>query len=125
MCGETASAVGFLIRISFLVAALVALPAAAEPAGVERRIDGRVLRVTVTLCQMKPRGCAGYLVLELNRLGRRQQVMVQVRMGVPIRHEDDYVLLATLPGSAVSVVHVTEKGAIVARSIEVTDIASP
>lgn len=111
-----------MMRMWFLAAALVALPAGAD-ADAERRVEGKVLRATVTLCQLKPRGCAGYFVLDADRQGRREQVTVQVRLGVPIRRGDDYVLLATLPGSVVSVVHVAEKGAIVARSIEVMEIA--
>jgi hypothetical protein len=93
-------------------------------AGAEQRIQGTVLQTRVTLCQFKPRGCAGFMVMELAREGRREQVTVQVRLGVPIRHEEDYVLLATLRGSVVSVVHVIEKGAIVAKSIEVTTKAA-
>ena len=113
------------IIVSFLTTALAALPAAAQPSNAERRLEGRVLRTTVTLCQLKPKGCAGYFVLEAERGGKREQITVQVRLGVPIRHGEDYVLLATLPGSVISVVHVVEKGAIVARWIEVADIASP
>lgn len=114
-----------LVCISLLAAALVVPPGAGAQTGAERRIEGNVLHVTVTLCQLRPRGCAGYFVLEANRQGRREQVMVQVRLGVPIRRGEDYVLLGALSGSAVSVVHVVEKGAIVARWIEVADIASP
>lgn len=110
-----------LFAISGLALQLAGVAAAAP----ERKIRGRVLQVTVTLCQLRPRGCAGYLVLETDREGRREQVIVQVPLGVPIRHEDDYVFLATLPGSVVSVVHVIVKGAIVARSIEVADVAGP
>ncbi|MBI2753743.1 MAG: hypothetical protein HYX46_09570 [Betaproteobacteria bacterium] len=95
--------------------------AGAVLADAERKVEGRVLHVKVTLCQFKPRGCAGYMILDAGRDGRREQVTVQVRLGVPIRHGEDYVLLATLPGSAVSVTHVIEKDAIVARSIEVLE----
>ncbi len=115
-------AVCFLIRICLVAAALAASAAAS---GEERRIEGRVLRATVTLCQLRPRGCAGYFDLEVKRPGGRDVVLVHVRLGVPIRHGDDYVLLGTLPGSVVSVVHVVERGAIVARWIEVRDIAGP
>ncbi|MEW6688490.1 MAG: hypothetical protein AB1452_05280 [Pseudomonadota bacterium] len=114
-----------LIRMLFLLALLAALPGRADAAGEERRIDGRVLRVTVTLCQLKPKGCAGYFILETRKAARREQVTVQVRLGVPIRHGENYVLLGTLTGSVVSVVHVIEKGALVARSIKVADIAGP
>lgn len=114
-----------LVRKCLLAAALVALPALAAGPSAERRIEGRVLHATVTLCQLKPKGCAGYFVLDAERSGKREQMTVQVRLGVPIRHGEDYVLLATLPGSVVSVVHVVDKGAIIARWIEVRDIAAP
>jgi len=91
----------------------------AARAGAEQKLEGLVLRTNVTLCQLKPRGCAGYFVLETERGSRRERVTVQVRLGVPIRHEDDYVFLASLSGNLVSVTYVSEKGAIVARSIVV------
>ena len=114
-----------LFRIALLVAALAFPPAGAAPASAERRIDGSVVRTKVTLCEFRPRGCAGYLVLEVERGGKREQLTVQVRLGVPIRRGEEYVLLASLPGSVVSVVCVAENGAIVARSIEVTESADP
>lgn len=116
---------GFRAEIVALLMTCASPLAMAGAADAEHRIQGAVLETTVTLCQLKPRGCAGFMVVELAREGRREQVTVQVRLGVPIRHEDDYVLLGTLRGSIVSVVHVVEKGAIVARSIEVTKKAAP
>ena len=102
-----------------LIAGLAAPLTGAAQAIAERRIAGKVLHLKVTLCESRPRGCAGHMVVEVDREGGHEQVMVQVRLGVPIRRGDDYVLLGTLPGRLVSVVHVTEKGAIVAKSIEV------
>ena len=58
-------------------------------------------------------------MLEAKRGGRRERVAVEVRLGVPIRDGEKYVYLASLGESLVSVVHVTEKGALVAVSIEV------
>ena len=106
--------------VSLLIAILVALLTAPAPARAEERIEGRVLRTTITLCEVKPRGCAGIIVLETNRQGKHEQVTVQVRLGVPIRHEDEFLYLSALDGSVVSVTYVTEKGAIIARSIEMT-----
>ena len=106
----------FAAAAAFLIAILFDGAARAE---VEEKIEGRVLHVKVTLCQFKPRGCAGYMILDAGHGGRREQLTVQVRLGVPIRRGEDYVLLGNLPGRAVSVTHVVEKGAIVARSIEV------
>jgi len=109
-------------RIAPVAALLLAfLSGGAAQAEVEKKVEGRVLQVRVTLCQYKPRGCAGYFVLDAMREGRREQLTVQVRLGVPIRNGEDYVLLATLPGRVVSVTHVVENGAIVARSIEVLE----
>jgi hypothetical protein len=59
------------------------------------------------------------MVVALAGKGRREQVTVQVRLGVPIRRKDEYVLLPTLRGSMVAIVHIVEEGSIVARSIEV------
>ena len=42
-----------------------------------------------------------------------------MRLGVPIRDGEKYVYLASLGEKLISVVHVTEKGALVAVSIEV------
>lgn len=109
------------IRILLLLLTL-SLPAAhAAPANAELMIEGRVGKVTVTLCEFRPRGCAGYFMLEALREGRLDRLMVKVRPGVPIRHGESYVLLANLPGSLVSVVYVLEKAAMVARSIEVIE----
>lgn len=111
------------IRTLFLLLAL-AMPAAhAVPANAELKIEGRVGRVTVTLCEFRPRGCTGYFMLEAVREGRLDRLMIQVRSGVPIRLGESYVLLANLPGTLVSVVYVLEKAAMVARSIEVTETA--
>ena len=110
------------IAAVFLLIAGLAVPlAGAAQASAERSIEGKVLHAKVTLCEFRPRGCAGYMVVEIDRDGRREQVMVQVRPGVPIRRRDDYVLLPTLSGRLVSVVHAMEKGAIVAKSIEVLE----
>jgi len=105
----------------FLVLALALAFSGAASADSEKKLEGRVLQVKVTLCQYKPRGCAGYFVLDAMREGKREQLTVQVRLGVPIRNGEDYVLLATLPGRLVSVTHVVEKNAVVAQSIEVLE----
>ncbi|TAK49461.1 MAG: hypothetical protein EPO27_05255 [Betaproteobacteria bacterium] len=94
----------------------------AAPASQERKIEALVLRTHVTLCQFKPRGCAGYMVVATTeRPGKREQWTVQIPLGVPIRRGEDYVFLASLGGSAISVTYVRERDAIVARSIEVID----
>lgn len=110
-----------IVGVSLVIAVAVApLGSPAQP-GAEQKFEGRVLHTKVTLCEHRARGCAGYMILETDLRGRRERVMVQVRLGVPIRHGDDYVYLASLGGKLVSVIHVTEKGAIVARAIQVLD----
>ena len=110
-----------------VVLASLALPmAVAAQAIAEQKIEGAVLRTRVTLCQLRPRGCAGYMILDAARRGGRERVLVQVRLGVPITRDKRDVALAVLAGSKVSVVYVAEKGGIVARSIEVLSMpASP
>lgn len=87
----------------------------------ERRVEGRVLETKLTICQLKPLGCAGTMILETERAGKRERLRVRVRLGVPIRRGDDYVSLGVLGGSRVKVVYVTEKNSIVARSIVVLE----
>ena len=93
----------------------------AQPSADEQKFEGRVLRTRVTLCEHRARGCAGYMILDAEQRGGHEQVLVQVRLGVPIRHGDDYVYLASLGGKRVSVKYVTDKGGVVAREIEVLD----
>lgn len=115
-------------RLTFavlVIAGLAAPIAAGAQASAERKIQATVLSTRVTVCQLKPRGCAGYMIVETDRTGGRERVMVQVRLGVPIRDDETYVALATLAGRTVSVVYVNEKGGFIARSIEVLGKAAP
>ena len=113
------------VAVASLLASIIALPFPASAQAVaERKIEGTVLRTKVTVCEMRARGCAGYLILETAREGRPAQVMVQVRLGVPIRQGDDYVYLPTLGGSTIAVIYITEKGAVIARSIMVVKPAA-
>lgn len=107
-----------------LIATLATPLSSAAATDVERKFEALVLRTHVTLCQFKPRGCAGYMDVETKRAGRRERWTIQVRLGVPIRQGEDYVFLASLGGSAISVTYVRERDAIVARSIEVIDARS-
>lgn len=109
----------------FLLASVLAPTAAAAQAVAERKIEGTVLRTKVTLCQLKPRGCAGHMILEATRKDKRERVLVRVRLGVPIRRGEKDLALAVLDGSVVSVVYVDEKGGIIARSIEVLKMPAP
>jgi hypothetical protein len=87
----------------------------------ERRVEGRVLEVKIAICQMRPRGCAGSLILDAGRGARPQRLTVRVQLGVPIRYGDKYVMLGGLVGTTVKVVYVNEKDSIVARWIEVLE----
>ena len=114
-----------LIAAALVVASLAVPIAAGAQAIAERKIQGKVLSTKVTMCQLKPRGCVGYMIVETDRTSGRERVMVRVRLGVPIREDESYVALAVLAGRTVSVVAVNEKGGFIARSIEVLGKAAP
>jgi hypothetical protein len=111
----------WLTRVLLLMIALAAPGDGSAQGREERRVEGRVLETKLTICQLKPRGCAGTMILESERAGRREQLTVRVQLGVPIRRGEDYISLGVLGGSRVKVVYVTEKDSIVARSIEVLE----
>lgn len=112
------------VSIWLLIVGLMLLLTAPAPAAAEQRVEGRVLRTKITICELKPRGCAGFMVLETHHQRESDEVTIQVPLGVPIRNEDIYVYLPALDGSVVSVTYVTERGVIIARSIEVITGAS-
>jgi hypothetical protein len=115
-----------LVRALLLTVALTAPGDGSAQGREERRVEGRVLETKLQICQLKPRGCAGSMILETECGGRRARLSVRVKLGVPIRHGDDYVSLGVLGGSLVKVVYATEKDSIVAQSIEVLEMgASP
>jgi hypothetical protein len=110
-----------ITRALLLTIALAASGEGSAQAREERRVEGRVLETKLQICQLKPRGCAGTMILETERAGTRERLSVRVQLGVPIRRGEDYVSLGVLGGSRVKVVYITEKGSIVAQWIEVLE----
>lgn len=96
-----------------LAGALCTLPGAAIA---QQRIEGKVVSTKLTVCQFKPGGCEGSMVLETAAPG---QVTIKVPLGTTIRKGNETVYLPALRGRTVSVTHVTEKGEKIARAIDV------
>ncbi len=95
---------------------LVALAAPLVEAA-EERIEGTVISTTLTACDFKPGTCEGSLVLDTK--GKDGQVTVKVPKGTQIKKGNDHMLLPGLKGSQVTIAYVNDKGARVAKSIEV------
>lgn len=87
----------------------------------QEKVEGKVTRTNLTLCQPKPTGggCEGTLTLEARSDGKEQQVVIKVTFDTIIRKGQDYVLLPATRGSSVVVSYVTEKGERVAKTIDV------
>ena len=113
-----------IANLSLLIAFLAGQLVFAAPAIAQEKIEGKVLQTKLTACEFKPGSCAGSMVIEADRQGKPEQVTVQVRLGVPIKHGGEYLYLPALRGSVVSVAHVNEKGEFVAKSIDVVKKAA-
>ena len=85
----------------------------------EEKIEGKVVRTTLTACEAKPGGCEGTLALETTIQGKPSQVIFKVVKGTFIKKGGDYIFLPATQGSTVVITYVTEKGEKVARLIEV------
>lgn len=103
----------FIVSLTGLLFALM-FPAA-EAA--EERIEGTVVSTTLTSCDFKPGTCEGSLILDTK--GKDGQVTVKVPKGTQIKKGSDHVFLPGLKGSQVAIAYVNDKGARVAKSIEV------
>lgn len=105
--------------IAFVIVLTGLLFGLASPAveAAEERIEGTVVSTVMTACGMKPGTCEGSLVLDTK--GTDGQVTVQVPQGTQIRKSNDHVFLPSLKGSRVAIAYVSDKGARVAKSIEV------
>jgi hypothetical protein len=68
-------------------------------------------------CDFKPGTCEGSLVLDTK--GKAGQITVKVPKGTQIKKGNDHVFLPGLKGSQVAIAYVNDKGARVAKSIEV------
>ena len=103
----------FIVALSGLLFALASpLVEAAE-----ERIEGTVVSTTLTACDFKPGTCEGSLVLDTK--GKDGQVTVKVPKGTQIKKGNDHMFLPGLKGSQVTIAYVNDKGARVAKSIEV------
>jgi len=91
----------------------------------EEKIEGKVARTNLTLCQPRPTGggCEGTFVLETRADGRDQQVTIRVTFDTIIRKGQEYLLLPATRGNSVVVGYITEKGQKVAKSIDVIGAA--
>ncbi len=99
-------------------ASMVLLPAAIHA---QEKIEGKVTRTNLTLCQPKPTGggCEGTLTLETRLDGKAQQIVIKVTFDTIIKKGQDYVLLPSTRGSSVVVSYAIEKGEKVAKTIDV------
>jgi hypothetical protein len=104
-----------------LVVPLLALAGQAADALSEERIAGIVRGTRVTHCDVTKRGgCAGTLTLQ--RAGGKGEAMtIQVPLGTPISRGDERVFLHALTGKTVLVTLSADRGARVARAIEVAE----
>ena len=91
----------------------------------DERVEGKVVRAELTLCDPRPTGggCQGTLTLEMKADGATQQVAITVIADTIIRKGQDYLLLPATQGSSVVVSYVTDKGQKIARSIDVVGAA--
>jgi hypothetical protein len=91
----------------------------------QEKLDGVVKSTKLTMCSFKPGGCAGSLVLEVQRDKNVEQVAVKVPLGTHIKKGDEYAYLPALRGNMVTINHIVENGEKVATSIDVIKPAKP
>ena len=107
-------------RRLFLTAALAgALYTLSGAAIAQQKLEGKVLSTKLTVCQFKPGGCEGTMVMETGASGKPEQVAIKVPLGTMIQKGSETLYLPALRGRTVTVTHVTEKGERIARAIEV------
>ena len=98
---------------------MVVVPAGGLAAN--EKLEGKVIRTNLTMCNPKPTGgsCEGDLTLETTAGGAAQQVAIAVTADTIIRKGKDFTFLPATQGSSVAVDYVTEKGQKIAKSIDV------
>ncbi len=108
-----------MARSVLIFACTAMLFALAAPAvlAAEERIEGTVLSTTLTACDFKPGTCEGALILDTK--GKDGRVTVKVPKGTQIKKGNDHIFLPGLKGNQVAIAYVNDKGARVAKSIEV------
>ena len=112
-------------RMVLLTAFAVIVAVAPTVSLADERVEGKVARAELTMCDPRPTGggCQGTLTLETKVDGTTQQVEITVIADTIIRRGQDYLLLPATQGSSVVVSYVTDKGQKVARSIDVAGAA--
>lgn len=100
---------------------LLALLSQAQVAFAQERIEGKVVGIKLTHCDMNVKigGCAGALAMERKADGRSEEINVEVPLGTPITRAGETMYLPALRGRTVVVTRTMEKNARVAKSIEV------
>lgn len=91
----------------------------------EEKIEGVVTSTKMTMCKFEPGGCAGSLVLDVQREGKVLQVPVKIPLGTQIKNGSETAYLPALRGKLVSIAHKEENGEKVARSIDIVKLAKP
>jgi hypothetical protein len=107
-------------KISLARAILVTVIAWSTSVGwAQEKLEGVVKNTKLTACQFKPGGCAGDLVLEVQKNGKTIEVPVKVPLGTLIKKGDEIAYLPSLRGNAVAIAHAEQNGEKVAKSIDV------
>ncbi len=96
-----------------------ALAVSATPVFAQQQTEGKVVSTKLTLCNFKPGGCEGNLVLEPLSGGKSNPMTIKVPLGTPIKKGNEVVYLPTLRGSVVKIDYVDVQGEHVAKSVEV------
>lgn len=92
----------------------------------DEKIEGVVTSTKMTVCKFQPGGCAGSLVLDVQRDGRTVQVPIQIPLGTPqIKKGNEIAYLPALRGNMVSISHKEENGEKIAKAVEVIKPAKP
>jgi hypothetical protein len=95
------------------------------PVLAQETLEGVVASTKLTACQFKPGGCAGSLVLEVQRDGKAVQVPLKVPLGTPIKRGSEFAYLPSLRGYRVVISQHEENGENVAKSIDVVASGKP
>lgn len=86
----------------------------------QEKIEGKVVRTDVTVCDMnvKVGGCAGTLTIERKAGDKTEQLTINVPLGTPIKRGIETAYLPALRGKTVAVTQMMEKNERVAKAIE-------
>lgn len=106
------------VRMTAFVVMMAVVPTASFA---DERVEGKVVRAELTLCDPRPTGggCQGKLTLETTAGGSPQQVTITVIADTIIKKDQNFLVLPATQGSSVVVSYVTDKGQKVAKSIDV------